>query len=92
MELREFGGDQWRFFTGFARWADGKPPVFGDGVFQDGTQYRIVFDPAGGWLQAVGWEHFLLKKPFAAQEAALAFARDLGEPQKMEDFLAFGFC
>ena len=95
MEAREFGRHDWDGFAGAERWGEA-PPLMAVGKFADGREVVLVLDRTGGCVlveddpqnDAGG---YVLALPSPTQLAAKAFARGMGEPQRLEDFLAVGF-
>ena len=96
MEMKEFNRETWFGFAGCSRWPDGKEPLIGSGIFEDGKEYVVVFDPTGCCLvvedhpvsEAGGW---IISLPFPTQDAARAFGTGIPEARGIDDFLRLGF-
>jgi len=85
-------------FGGGIGWKRDEEPLIGKGKFADGREYVVVLNSTGGCLMVQddevtnneGGRDF--KCPFPTQAAAMAFARGIGEPRELADFLVLGFC
>lgn len=97
MEVREFAESDWHNFNGCSNWPDGKPPLIGKGILENGKEYMIVFDPTGACLLIEDDDEIniaggrILSLPLPSQRLARSLARGMGFPATIHQFHMFGF-
>ena len=96
METRIFSRSEWDAFAGSTCWADQSEPLFGKGLLGNGKEFVLVIDPTSCCLlieddPVNDFGGYILEVSFPTQAAAQAFARGIGEPKTLTDFLALGF-
>jgi hypothetical protein len=94
MKMRPIEKHDWDAFAGADGWPNAAP-LFGEGRFEDGTDYVLVLDKNGGCLVAddeqAQFGGYTLVREFATSAEAHAFAERLGEPKSKDEFFLAGF-
>ena len=94
MEMRSFEKTDWDAFAGAEGWAD-HPPLFGEGLFEDGAGYILILGRNSACLvlddDQAQYGGYILVREFRTVEIARAFAERLGAPRTRYEFFVLGF-
>jgi len=94
VKMRPFEKHDWDAFAGAEGWSN-TAPLFGEGKFEDDTNYVLVLDRNGGCLvvddEQARFDGYAMVREFASPQEAQAFGERLGEPKTKGEFFLAGF-
>lgn len=86
----------WQAFQGAEEFPSGERPLWVEGFFADGTRYTVIINHEGSTLTVKGHEQsdaggWVADFPVKTAKQAAALLLAMGEPESLDDFLAWGY-